>query len=189
MRRVFEERIEREVQIQRAGGEGRIVAKLDALDDDGIIQQLYAAGQAGVRIDLVVRGHCRLRPGLPGYSENIRVRSIVGRFLEHDRVYCFGNGGQPEIFIGSADWRRRNLAERVEAMVPVTDPALRDRLVHVLQVALADNRLAWELGPDGTYVQRTPGPDEPEVDFQATMMAEALNHAHRGGRPWELREG
>jgi polyphosphate kinase len=186
MRRVFDERIRREVEIQRGGGRGRILAKLNALDDELVIQELYRASQAGVQVDLVVRGHCRLRPGLPGYSENIRVRSIVGRFLEHDRVYCFGNGGEPEIFIGSADWRRRNLAERVEAMVPVTDPALRASLLHVLQVALADNRLAWELEPDGQYVQRVPAAGEEEVDFQAAMMAEALARAHKGGRPWEV---
>jgi polyphosphate kinase len=188
MRRVFDERIRREVQIQRAGGRGRIVAKLNALDDDGIIQELYRASQAGVKIDLVVRGHCRLRPGLPGYSDNIRVRSIVGRFLEHDRVYCFGNGGEPEIFLGSADWRRRNLAERVEAMVPVADPALRARLMHVLDVALADNRLAWELAADGQYEQLFPAPGEPEADYQETMMREALDRSRRGGRPWEVAE-
>jgi polyphosphate kinase len=186
MRRVFDERIRREVEIQRGGGQGRIVAKLNALDDEQVIQELYRASQAGVRIDLVVRGHCRLRPGLPGYSDNVRVRSIVGRFLEHDRVYCFGNGGDPEIFIASADWRRRNLADRVEAMVPVGDPALRRTLLHVLDVALRDNRGAWELLPDGTYVQRFPEPGEEEVDFQATMMAEALSRAHRSGRPWEV---
>jgi polyphosphate kinase len=188
MRRVFEERIRAEVEVQRAGGTGRIVAKLNALDDEGIIQALYRASQAGVRVDLVVRGHCRLRPGLPGYSDNIRVRSIVGRFLEHDRVYCFGNGGDPVIYLGSADWRRRNLAERVEAMVPVLDPALRARLVHVLEVALADNRLAWELAADGQYVQLHAAPGEPEVDYQEMMMREALDRSRRGGRPWELAE-
>jgi polyphosphate kinase len=188
MRRVFDECIRREVAIQQGGGRGRIVAKLNALDDDATIQELYRASQAGVSIDLVVRGHCRLRPGLPGYSENIHVRSIVGRFLEHDRVYCFGNAGEPEIFLGSADWRRRNLAERVEAMAPVTDPALRGRLTHVLDVALADNRLAWELAPDGQYVQRHPAPGEDEVDFQETMMREALERSRRGGRPWEIAE-
>src|SRR5690606_10802780 len=102
MRRVFEDRIRREVDRQAASGDGRIVAKLNALDDDGIIRELYLASRAGVRIDLIVRGHTRLRPGIPGYSENIRVVSIIGRFLEHDRVYWFHNGGDPEVFLGSA---------------------------------------------------------------------------------------
>jgi polyphosphate kinase len=189
MRRVFEERIRREVEVQREGGYGRIVAKLNALDDTGIIQELYRASQAGVKVDLIVRGHTRLRPGLPGYSENIRLVSIVGRFLEHDRVYYFENGGQPEIFIGSADWRQRNLGERVEAIVPVTDPRLQQRLVHVLDLALSDNRLSWDLGPDGTYTQRQPDPGEPVIDYHDMLMNDALERARRGGRPWEVAEG
>jgi polyphosphate kinase len=189
MRRVFEERIRREVEVRRAGGYGRIVAKLNALDDTGIIQELYRASQAGVKVDLIVRGHTRLRPGLPGYSENIRLVSIVGRFLEHDRVYYFENGGAPEIFIGSADWRQRNLGERVEAIVPVTDPRLQERLVHVLDLALSDNRLSWELDSDGTYTQRVPDPGEPEINYHEMLMNDALERARRGGRPWEVAEG
>jgi polyphosphate kinase len=186
MRRVMEERIRREVQTQRAGGTGRIVAKMNALDDAEIIQELYRASQEGVRVDLIVRGHSRLRPGLPGYSENVRVVSILGRFLEHDRIYLFHNDGDPEIFIGSADWRGRNLSERVETMVPVLDPALRARVVDVLHYALNDNRLAWELNADGQYVQRRPAPGEPEVNYQELLMRDAVTRARVTNRPWEL---
>ena len=186
MRRVFEERIAREVEVQEAGGTGRIIAKMNALDDPGIIKALYGASRAGVKVDLIVRGHSRLRPGLPGYSENIRVVSLVGRFLEHDRVYYFENGGQPEVFIGSADWRERNLNERVETVVPVLEPALRERLVQMLHYALSDNRLAWDLGDDGHYVQRSPARGEPVVNFHELLMRDALERSRRGNRPWEL---
>jgi polyphosphate kinase len=187
MRRVMEERIRREVQIQKAGGAGRIVAKMNALDDAEIIQELYRASQAGVRVDLIIRGHSRLRPGLPGYSDNIRVISILGRFLEHDRIYYFQNDGDPEIFIGSADWRGRNLNERVETMTPILDPALRDRVVQVLHYALNDNRLAWELMSDGQYVQRRPEPGEPEVNYQEVLMRDAVARCRApASRPWEL---
>jgi polyphosphate kinase len=186
MRRVFEERIAREVAQHERTGDGRIIAKMNALDDPGIIKELYRASRAGVRVDLVVRGHSRLRPGLRGFSENIRVVSIVGRFLEHDRVYYFHNRGDPEIFIGSADWRERNLNERVETVVPVLDPALKERLVQMLHYALADNRLAWDLHPDGRYVQRSPAPDEPEVNYHELLMRDALERSRRSARPWEV---
>jgi polyphosphate kinase len=187
MRRVFEERIQREVQAQKAGGPARIVAKMNALDDAETIQALYRASQAGVKVDLIVRGHSRLRAGLPGYGDNIRVISILGRFLEHDRIYLFHNGGDPEIFIGSADWRGRNLSERVETVVPVLDPALRARVVDVLHWALNDNRLAWELKPDGQYVQRRPAEGEPEVNYQEVLMRDALTRCRTPAtRPWEL---
>lgn len=186
MRRVMEARIRREVQTQREGGTGRIIAKMNALDDAEIIQELYRASQEGVKVDLIVRGHSRLRPGLPGYSDNIRVISILGRFLEHDRVYLFHNGGDPEIYMGSADWRGRNLSERVETMVPVLDPALRARLVDMLHHALSDNRLAWELNADGQYVQRRVGAGEPQVNYQELLMRDAVARAKAATRPWEL---
>jgi polyphosphate kinase len=187
MRRVMAERIDREVQAQRSGSPARIVAKMNALDDAETIQALYRASQAGVKVDLIIRGHSRLRPGLAGYSENIRVISILGRFLEHDRIYMFHNGGDPEIFIGSADWRGRNLSERVETMVPVLNPALRGRVVDVLHWALNDNRLAWELHPDGSYVQRRPAPGEPEVNYQEVLMRDAVTRCRPlATRPWEL---
>jgi polyphosphate kinase len=187
MRRVFTERIEHEIQLQRARGTGRIIAKMNALDDAGIIQELYRASQAGVRIELIVRGHTRLRPGLPGYSDNIRIISIVGRFLEHDRVFYFHNDGDPEIFMGSADWRERNLNERVEVLVPVLDVALQERIVQVLHYSLNDNRLAWELRSDGEYVQRRPGPGEPEVNYHELLMRDAVDRSRQPStRPWEL---
>jgi polyphosphate kinase len=187
MRRVFEERIRHEVEIQRERGEGRIIAKMNALDDTGIIRELYRASRAGVRVDLIVRGHSRLRPGLPGFSENIRITSIIGRFLEHDRIFYFHNGGDPEIFIGSADWRQRNLAERVEALVPIRRPELRSRLIEILDLALRDNVLAWDLRPDGTYLQRRPGPGEAEINSHEILMRDALRRASRRGEVWRLR--
>jgi polyphosphate kinase len=186
MRRVFEDRIRREVDHVREGGTGRIIAKMNALDDQGIIRELYRASREGVIVDLIVRGHCRLRPRLPGFSENIRVISIVGRFLEHDRIYHFANGGDTELFIGSADWRERNLNERVETLIPVMEPALKERLVHMLDAALADNRLSWELQSDGHWVQRTPGRDEAEVNYHELLMRDAVERSREGSRPWEV---
>jgi polyphosphate kinase len=173
MRTRFEELIRRERQIQRDGGTGRIIAKMNALDDTDIIQELYRASRDGVAIDLIIRGHTRLRPGLPGISENIRVSSIVGRFLEHDRIFWFGGNGEPKVFIGSADWRRRNLEERVEAVVEITEPALRHRLTQTLELALADNRLAWDLDGDGNYTQRRPASAETEINCQTELMRQA----------------
>jgi polyphosphate kinase len=186
MRRVFEERIAREVAHQRRRANGRIVAKMNALDDPGIIRELYRASREGVKIDLIVRGHCRLRPGLPRYSENIRVVSLVGRFLEHDRVFHFANGGDAEVFIGSADWRERNLNERVETLVPVLDQALKERLERLLDAALNDNRRSWELQPDGSWRRRTPAEDEAELDYHELLMRDALDRSRKGARPWEV---
>jgi len=166
--------IEEQIERQRSHGDGRIVAKMNGLDDVGLIRQLYRASQAGVEIDLIVRGLCRLRPGVPGISETIRVRSIIGGFLEHDRIYQFGRGADRRVFLGSADWRRRNLHERVELVTPVLDAVVADRIAATLELALADNRLAWELSSSGSYRQREPGPDEQVIDFQAELMRRAL---------------
>ena len=130
---------------------GRIIIKVNNLIDQEIIDALYAASQSGAHIDLLVRSMCSLRPGVPGLSERIRVRSIVGQFLEHSRVFSFGNGGRPEYYLGSSDLMPRNLDRRVEAVVPVTDAKLRQRLQQILDVSLADDALAWELGPDGAW--------------------------------------
>jgi polyphosphate kinase len=130
---------------------GRIIIKVNNLIDQEIIDALYAASQAGAQIDLLVRSMCSLRPGVPGFSERIRVRSIVGQFLEHSRIFSFGNGGRPEYYLGSSDLMPRNLDRRVEAVVPVTDSKLRQRLQQILDVSLADDVLAWELGPDGSW--------------------------------------
>ena len=157
MRDRFLELIENEANVAREGRPARIIAKMNALVDPGIIGALYEASQAGVEIDLIVRGICCLRPGVPGVSERIRVISIIGRFLEHSRVFYFANGGDDEYYIGSADWMPRNLDRRVEVVTPVVDKALHPRLRGVLETCLADNRQAWELRPDGSYEQRTPG--------------------------------
>jgi len=173
MRERLIERIDREIEHQRAGAGGRIVAKMNGLDDIPLIQALYRASQAGVSIDLIVRGHSRLRPGLSGVSDTIRVVSILGRFLEHDRIFWFGNGGEDEVLIGSADWKRRNLSSRIEAVVPVRNRDLRDRLIGVLEAALADNRGAWDMDSDGAYRQRRPAEGEPDRSLQTTLMREA----------------
>ncbi|HSS62110.1 MAG TPA: polyphosphate kinase 1 [Candidatus Limnocylindrales bacterium] len=134
---------------------GRIIIKVNNLIDQEIIDALYAASQGGAQIDLLVRSMCSLRPGVPGLSDRIRVRSIVGQFLEHSRIFSFGNGGRPEYYLGSSDLMPRNLDRRVEAVVPVTDSRLRVRLQQILDVSLADDVLAWELGPDGSW-RKTP---------------------------------
>jgi len=146
--------IDREADHARQGRPARIIAKMNALLDKNIIQALYRASQAGVEIDLIVRGICALRPGVRGVSDRIRVRSIVGRFLEHSRIYYFSNGGEEDIYMGSADWMPRNLYERVEVLVPVRDEFLRDRTRHeILDALLADNRKARVLLRDGTYIR------------------------------------
>ncbi len=164
-------RIEREARIARAGHPARIIAKMNALNEPRVVRALYAASQAGVQIDLVVRGACTLRPGVPGVSDNIRVRSIVGRFLEHSRVYWFGNDGAPELFCASADWLERNLLRRVEIGFPILDPELARRVYRdVLQNYLDDNLTAWELQADGRYLKLEPGHDEPPHSAQMALM-------------------
>ena len=156
MRDRFIELIERESAHARAGQPGRIVAKMNALVDSVVIDALYRASQAGVEIDLIVRGICCLRPGIPGVSDNIRVLSIVGRFLEHSRIFHFGNAGAEEYYIGSADWMPRNFLRRVEAVAPVEGARLQSRLRSLLRTCLEDNRQAWELHASGTWHQRKP---------------------------------
>ncbi|HEX3681248.1 MAG TPA: polyphosphate kinase 1, partial [Bryobacteraceae bacterium] len=146
--------IDREAEHARQGKEARIIAKMNALLDKTVVQALYRASQAGVQIDLIVRGICALRPGVRGVSDNIRVRSIVGRFLEHSRIFYFANSGDEEIYIGSADWMPRNLYERVEVLVPLRDEMLRQRVHHeILDAYLADNRKARILLKDATYIR------------------------------------
>mgnify|MGYP006278506777 CR=1 FL=1 len=171
MRTRFERLIQREIDHVDAGGTGHIIAKMNQLNDKRIIAELYRASRAGVQIDLIVRGHCRLRPGLENYSENIRVISILGRFLEHSRIYYFGNDGGSEVYLGSADWMSRNLNDRVEAIVEVTEPHHKDRLTDLLDRALSDRRSAWTLHTDGHYVQRSPSSATEEQDFQEQLMA------------------
>jgi polyphosphate kinase len=164
------ERIAREAGHARAGRPARIRAKLNGLDDVEVIRALYAASSAGVEIDLLVRGLCALRPGVPGLSERIRVRGGIGRFLEHARIYHFGNAGDDEYFIASADWRSRNLRRRVEVAAPVLDPLCRRRLATVLEQELADPS-AWELAPDGGYRQRAALAVGDPATAQAIAMA------------------
>jgi polyphosphate kinase len=159
MRARFLELIAREIAHARAGRPAYVVAKMNAIVDPELIGAVYEASRAGVAVDLVVRGICCLRPGVPGLSERVRVVSIVGRFLEHSRIFYFHNDGDPEYFIGSADWMPRNLDRRVEAIAPVEDHRLQRRLRSLLAVCLNDNRQAWDLMPDGEYVQRQPGPE------------------------------
>ncbi len=156
MRDRFIELIRREAEHARAGRPAGIRAKINQLQDPPVIHELYLASQAGVPIELNVRGLCCLRPGTPGVSETIRVFGIIGRFLEHSRIYRFENGGDPEFFIGSADWMHRNLTNRVETITPVLDDEVKERLERILNVYSEDNCSAWDCQPDGTYVRRTP---------------------------------
>lgn len=160
-------KIEREIGHAKAGKPARIQFKMNALEDKNITAALYRASQAGVKVDLIVRDTCRLRPGIPGLSENVRVISIVGRFLEHTRIFYFHNNGNEEYFIGSADCMKRNLESRVEVVTSVDTPELRLDLRQILDVQLKDRRSAWDLQPDGTYIQRMPGEgDDPRGSQQ-----------------------
>ena len=151
LRSRFLELVAREVEHARIGNEARIILKLNAIVDVACIEALYEAARAGVRIELIVRGACSLQPGVAGLSESVRVRSIVGEFLEHSRIWGFANGGDPEWYIGSADLMDRNLDRRVEAVVPVEDLEARNRLAGIVEVLLADDRRSWQLLPDGTW--------------------------------------
>jgi polyphosphate kinase len=166
------ELIDREITQHQAHGDGRIVAKMNALVDATIIAALYRASQAGVKIDLIIRGICCLKPGLPGISETINVISVIGRFLEHSRIFYFHNHGQDDLYIGSADWMTRNLDHRVEAVTPIADPQLSKDLQEILGILLADNCHAWELQTDGQYIQRQGGGAKSQ-SAQAIFMAMA----------------
>ncbi|MBW4514720.1 MAG: polyphosphate kinase 1 [Timaviella obliquedivisa GSE-PSE-MK23-08B] len=165
--------IRREVEHAQGNRHARIVAKMNALVDPQMIQALYQASQAGVKVDLIIRGICCLRPGVPGVSDNIKVISIVGRYLEHSRIFYFHNDGQEEVFIGSADWMPRNLDRRVEVITPVEDPEITKDIQEILGIMLADNRHAWDLQPDGHYIQRRPSSPGTEQDSQTVFMETA----------------
>lgn len=175
LRRGITERIEREISLHQQYGNGRLIFKMNALTDPEIIRQLYRASQAGVDIDLIIRGMCSLRPGVPGISENIRVRSLVGRFLEHGRAYYFGNGENPEIYLGSADMMQRNLNTRVETLFPITSLELSEAiLTRLLGPQLADTANAHELQKDGSYVRVRPEEDKQPFDSQAYFIDHPL---------------
>jgi len=165
------ELIDFETQEALAGRKARIIAKVNSLTDPQIMQALYRASQAGVPIDLIVRGMCCLRPGQPGISDNIRVRSIIGRFLEHTRVHYFHHGGEERIYLSSADWMERNLVNRVETCFPINDPKLRERILYEgLEVYLQDNSQAWLLQPDGRYVRAPFNDNEPLIAAQQVLL-------------------
>ena len=171
-------KIEREIEHAKGGRKALIQIKLNALEDADMTRALYRAAQAGVRVDLVIRDTCRLRPGLPGLSDNVRVISIVDRFLEHSRILYFHNDGDSEFFIGSADWMKRNLESRVEVMVPVDDPRLKKELRAVLDLQLDDQRAAWDMQPNGTYVQRG-GAEGPSGRGSQRLLAERAEKHHK----------
>jgi polyphosphate kinase len=164
-------KIEREMELHGQGGGGLIQFKMNALEDGDIVEALYRASMAGVKVDLYVRDTCRLRPGIPGLSDNIRVVSMVGRFLEHSRIYYFRNGGNEEYFIASADAMKRNLEARVEVMCPVTLPELTRELRSIFDCYEADHRSAWDMQPDGSYIQRHPAEGEPAEGTHQMLIA------------------
>ena len=166
----MEAMIKREIKHAKTQQGGHIRAKMNSLVDPSIIKVLYEAAQAGVRVELVVRGMCSLRAGVPGLSESIRVISIIGPFLEHSRIFWFGNGGNPEVYIGSADWMTRNLDRRVECLTPIEDPLLRQRLEALLSLYLHDNCGAWEMGADGTYYPVPRHQDEAGRNAQSILI-------------------
>jgi len=170
MRARFVDLIRREADHARSGRPSGIRAKMNQLQDPDMIRELYAASRAGVPISLNVRGLCCLRPGVPGLSETIRVFSVVGRYLEHGRIYEFTNGGRPEYYLGSADWMKRNLDGRVESIAPVGDPELARELSAILDVYEEDNSSRWDCGPDGAYVRRRPQPGEPRRASQEVFI-------------------
>jgi polyphosphate kinase len=176
---VMIEKIEREAANQRAGKPARLLVKVNGILEPAVVKALYRASQAGVRIDICCRGICSLRPGIPGVSDTIRVTSVVDRFLEHSRIFYFENAGNPEVYVGSADWMDRNLSRRVEVVFPIEQPELKQRVIEILKVSLADNVKARELLPDGTYRRVTPPEGSPPLRSQQRF----IELAAEGNRP------
>ncbi len=169
MHDTFIAKLDREADHARAGRPARVILKMNALVEQQSIEALYRASRAGVKIDLIVRGVCALRPGVPGVSDNITVRSIVGRFLEHSRAFYFENGGEPELYCASADWMERNFFRRVEVAFPVQRASHRQRILEDLTRYLDDNSQAWTLHADGRYERLSPGKER-----QRSAQAELL---------------
>jgi polyphosphate kinase len=172
MREKFLKLIHREIEHQKQGYPSYIIAKMNSLVDPEIISALYEASQVGVNIDLIIRGICCIRPKVKGLSDRIRVISVIGRFLEHSRIFYFSNSGEEQVYIGSADWMPRNLDARVEVITPVEEGSLIKELKQILEIVLADNRQAWDLKADGTYIQRVPKDGEPEMSSQKHFMSQ-----------------
>jgi polyphosphate kinase len=173
LRQRFLDLIDREIQVSSSDRPGLIMAKTNSLQDSEICRALFRASRAGVKIRLNVRGICCLRPGMPGVSDNIEVRSIVDRFLEHSRIFYFNNGGHEEVYLSSADWMQRNLSRRLEILFPVVDPNLRRRLIETLEIFFADNVKARQLLPDGAY-ERVPRKGS-KIRAQQWFYQEAVN--------------
>ncbi len=171
LKQMLLEKIQREIEKHSKSSPGAIQFKMNALEDVDVTRALYRASQKGVRVDLIIRDSCRLRPGIPGLSENVRVISVVGRFLEHARICYFHNGGESEYYIGSADCMKRNLENRVEVLAPVEDPESVKELRFLLDTQLNDQRGAWEMLPDGSYVQREPANEDEDVHCQEALIA------------------
>lgn len=167
------QRITKEIDQQRAGRAAYVRIKVNSMVDEAVIDALYRASQAGVPVDILVRGICALRPGVPGLSENIRVRSILGRFLEHSRIFAFGNGGEPEVWLGSADMMHRNLDRRIEALVRVADPAHRAALNRLLETGTSDSTSSWHLGPDGDWTRHAADADGAPLRNIQEMLIDA----------------
>jgi polyphosphate kinase len=179
MRKHIHGEIERAIDAKRRGSTARIAMKMNALVDAGCIRDLYEASRAGVRVDLNIRGVCCLRPGIPGVSENIYVNSVVGRFLEHSRIYTFERDGKTRVYIGSADLMPRNLDHRIELVAPVEEPSLRDEVVDIVERSLADNTHSWVLGADGRWTRREPGAEPPrsvQGELREWHAARAAEH-------------
>ena len=173
IRNMLLDNIRNETRLAEQGKPARIIAKMNGLASRDLVEALYTASQAGVEIDLIVRGICILRPGIPGVSENIRVRSVLGRFLEHDRVYYFENNGDPKVYIASADWMPRNLLKRVESCAPITKPELIKRLKKNLDTYLSANQHTWHLGSDGEYQSAPVAQEEAQVNAQSVLIERA----------------
>lgn len=178
MKSTFMAKIQQEIKNKKAGKPARIIAKMNAMEDEVITEALYEASSVGVQVILVVRGFCSLKPGMKGISENIQVISIIGRFLEHSRVFFFANGSDNPVdgdfYIGSADWMHRNLHNRVELITPIFEPKLKEKLWEFIDIVLKDNRQAWVLNEDGTYTQKVPAEGEEERGTHALLMSKTI---------------
>jgi polyphosphate kinase len=179
MKSTFMAKIHNEIKNKKAGKPARIIAKMNSMEDEVITEALYEASCAGVPVTMIVRGFCCLKPGIPGLSENIRVFSIIGRFLEHSRIFHFADGNEDplegDFFIGSADWMHRNLHNRVELITPIKELKLKEKLWEFIEILFADNRQAWELNQDGSYTQKTSDKEGSEISTHLTLMSRTIN--------------